>query len=163
MFKECGCSESESSRSITPVWMLLWCTMRITKWVALSNTSETMLVVGLLTVLQLVSGATLKGTHWAVLVSSSYGWENYRHQADMYHAYPILRANGYPEEQASSPQVSPESLSATRPHSVLSIIEITDFKLSAPSHLFLYQKVLVLPPDSYFLSGAQTLALGPAV
>ncbi|GBF90083.1 hypothetical protein Rsub_02791 [Raphidocelis subcapitata] len=32
--------------------------------------------------------------HWAVLVAGSNGWGNYRHQADVYHAYHVLRAGG---------------------------------------------------------------------
>jgi len=35
---------------------------------------------------------------WAVLVASSLGWENYRHQADICQAYHILRSRGLPEE-----------------------------------------------------------------
>ncbi|KAI8474624.1 MAG: peptidase C13 family-domain-containing protein [Monoraphidium minutum] len=32
--------------------------------------------------------------HWAVLVAGSNGWGNYRHQADVYHAYQVLRKGG---------------------------------------------------------------------
>ncbi|CAL8084732.1 unnamed protein product [Calicophoron daubneyi] len=38
------------------------------------------------------------GDIWAVLVAGSRGWSNYRHQADVAHAYQILRANGIPPE-----------------------------------------------------------------
>ena len=34
---------------------------------------------------------------WAVLVAGSNSWENYRHQADICHAYQILHENGYPD------------------------------------------------------------------
>ncbi|THD19739.1 Legumain [Fasciola hepatica] len=37
-------------------------------------------------------------THWAVLVAGSNGWSNYRHQADVCHAYHVLRENGIPPE-----------------------------------------------------------------
>jgi len=37
--------------------------------------------------------------HWAVLVAGSKTYMNYRHQADIAHAYHILRSNGYREEQ----------------------------------------------------------------
>lgn len=37
--------------------------------------------------------------HWAVLVAGSKTYMNYRHQADIAHAYHILRTNGYREEQ----------------------------------------------------------------
>jgi legumain len=37
--------------------------------------------------------------HWAVLVAGSNGFWNYRHQADICHAYQILRKNGVPESQ----------------------------------------------------------------
>lgn len=37
--------------------------------------------------------------HWAVIVAGSNGWYNYRHQADVCHAYQILHKNGIPDEQ----------------------------------------------------------------
>ncbi|KAF8007650.1 hypothetical protein BT93_K1598 [Corymbia citriodora subsp. variegata] len=39
-----------------------------------------------------------KGTRWAVLVAGSNSYENYRHQADVCHAYQILKANGLKDE-----------------------------------------------------------------
>ncbi|KAK3585993.1 hypothetical protein CHS0354_033110 [Potamilus streckersoni] len=39
------------------------------------------------------------GNHWAVLVAGSYGWSNYRHQADVCHAYQILKNHGIPDER----------------------------------------------------------------
>ncbi|CAG2111214.1 unnamed protein product [Medioppia subpectinata] len=38
------------------------------------------------------------GKNWVVLVAGSNTWGNYRHQADVYHAYQIVKANGIPEE-----------------------------------------------------------------
>lgn len=38
------------------------------------------------------------GTRWAVLVAGSSGYGNYRHQADVCHAYQILRKGGVKEE-----------------------------------------------------------------
>lgn len=38
------------------------------------------------------------GTHWAVLLAGSSGYWNYRHQADICHAYQILRRGGLKEE-----------------------------------------------------------------
>lgn len=35
--------------------------------------------------------------HWAVLVAGSNGYWNYRHQADVCHAYQIMKKNGIPE------------------------------------------------------------------
>lgn len=35
--------------------------------------------------------------NWAVLVAGSNGWYNYRHQADVCHAYQILHKNGIPD------------------------------------------------------------------
>jgi glycosylphosphatidylinositol transamidase (GPIT) subunit GPI8 len=35
--------------------------------------------------------------NWAVLVAGSKGWYNYRHQADVCHAYQILHKNGIPD------------------------------------------------------------------
>ncbi|XP_072167952.1 legumain-like [Diadema setosum] len=37
--------------------------------------------------------------HWALLVAGSNGWYNYRHQADICHAYQVLHQHGIPEEQ----------------------------------------------------------------
>ncbi|XP_039158995.1 vacuolar-processing enzyme [Eucalyptus grandis] len=38
------------------------------------------------------------GTRWAVLVAGSSGYQNFRHQADVCHAYQILKANGLKDE-----------------------------------------------------------------
>ena len=37
------------------------------------------------------------GTIWAVLVAGSNGWYNYRHQADICHAYQVLHEHGVPD------------------------------------------------------------------
>ena len=34
--------------------------------------------------------------HWAVLVAGSNGYFNYRHHADVCHAYHLLRSQGFP-------------------------------------------------------------------
>ncbi|KAF4788653.1 Legumain [Turdus rufiventris] len=39
------------------------------------------------------------GKHWVVIVAGSSGWYNYRHQADVCHAYQIVHRNGIPDEQ----------------------------------------------------------------
>nr|XP_016490024.1 PREDICTED: vacuolar-processing enzyme-like [Nicotiana tabacum] len=39
-----------------------------------------------------------EGTIWAVLVAGSNGWENYRHQADVCHAYQLLKDGGLKDE-----------------------------------------------------------------
>lgn len=39
------------------------------------------------------------GKHWVVLVAGSNSWYNYRHQADVCHAYQIVKKNGIPDEQ----------------------------------------------------------------
>ncbi len=36
--------------------------------------------------------------HWGVLVAGSNGYYNYRHQADVCHAYQILHKNGIPDD-----------------------------------------------------------------
>uniref|UniRef100_A0A0N5ASI8 legumain n=1 Tax=Syphacia muris TaxID=451379 RepID=A0A0N5ASI8_9BILA len=36
---------------------------------------------------------------WALLVAGSNGWSNYRHQADVCHAYHVVRSHGIPKEQ----------------------------------------------------------------
>ena len=35
---------------------------------------------------------------WAVLVAGSNGWDNYRHQADVCHAYQVLHQHGVPDD-----------------------------------------------------------------
>lgn len=40
-----------------------------------------------------------EGKIWAVLVAGSDGWDNYRHQADVCHAYQVLRNHGIPDER----------------------------------------------------------------
>jgi len=37
--------------------------------------------------------------HWAVLVAGSNGYDNYRHQADVCHAYQVLHKHGFPDER----------------------------------------------------------------
>ncbi|XP_050426907.1 legumain-like [Adelges cooleyi] len=48
--------------------------------------------------LDYVKGNFFLGKKWVVLVAGSDGWENYRHQADVAHAYQVVRRNGIPEE-----------------------------------------------------------------
>jgi legumain len=38
------------------------------------------------------------GTHWALLIAGSNSWGNYRHQADIYHSYQIMKRNGLKDE-----------------------------------------------------------------
>lgn len=47
---------------------------------------------------------------WAVLVAGSKGWDNYRHQADVCHAFHLLRSRGIPEANIV---VSPSSSSCS--------------------------------------------------
>ncbi|KER18537.1 hypothetical protein T265_15995, partial [Opisthorchis viverrini] len=37
--------------------------------------------------------------NWVVLVAGSNGWENYRHQANVYRAYQIMKRNNISTEQ----------------------------------------------------------------
>ncbi|XP_051523538.1 legumain-like isoform X1 [Myxocyprinus asiaticus] len=39
------------------------------------------------------------GKHWVLLVAGSKTWQNYRHQANVCHAYQIMHQNGIPDEQ----------------------------------------------------------------
>ncbi|KAL2320214.1 hypothetical protein Fmac_029183 [Flemingia macrophylla] len=43
-------------------------------------------------------GKKPEGKKWAVLVAGSKGYENYRHQADVCHAYQLLKSNGLKDE-----------------------------------------------------------------
>ncbi|XP_013404249.1 legumain-like [Lingula anatina] len=47
---------------------------------------------------QFIKGATT-GKHWALIVAGSSGWFNYRHQADVCHAYHVLHSHGIPDER----------------------------------------------------------------
>jgi legumain len=38
-----------------------------------------------------------QAANWALLVAGSNGWENYRHQSDVCHAYQILHNHGIPD------------------------------------------------------------------
>lgn len=48
----------------------------------------------MLLLLLLLSVESTVGTHWAVLVAGSKGYWNYRHQADLCHAYHVVRNHG---------------------------------------------------------------------
>ena len=37
--------------------------------------------------------------NWAILVAGSNTWGNYRHQSDVFHAYQILKKNGFAPEK----------------------------------------------------------------
>ena len=59
------------------------------------------LLLGLFASLLVVNASFLedaKKSHYAVLVAGSNGYWNYRHQADIFHAYHVLRNNGMPAE-----------------------------------------------------------------
>ncbi|XP_060749349.1 legumain-like isoform X2 [Tachysurus vachellii] len=40
-----------------------------------------------------------KSKHWVLLAAGSTGWTNYRHQADVCHAYQVMHQNGIPDDQ----------------------------------------------------------------
>ena len=46
-----------------------------------------------------INDSVTDGNLWVVLVAGSEGWFNYRHQADICHAYQIVRQHGVPDEQ----------------------------------------------------------------
>ena len=54
-------------------------------------------VVVLVASLILYGISCASAANWAVLVAGSNGWYNYRHQADVCHAYQILHKNGIPD------------------------------------------------------------------
>ncbi|CDW88179.1 peptidase c13 family protein [Stylonychia lemnae] len=62
----------------------------------ISNFSLIFTLIGVITAP--LSFVSCEKDHWAVLVAGSNGFWNYRHQADVCHAYQILRKNGMPEE-----------------------------------------------------------------
>jgi len=54
-------------------------------------------LVFLVATLALFGISCTSAANWAVLVAGSNGWYNYRHQADVCHAYQILHKNGIPD------------------------------------------------------------------
>jgi legumain len=52
----------------------------------------------LATVATVAAAEEATGKHWAVLVAGSSGYGNYRHQADVCHAYQVVKSHGIPEE-----------------------------------------------------------------
>ncbi|XP_022714470.1 vacuolar-processing enzyme delta-isozyme-like [Durio zibethinus] len=44
------------------------------------------------------NNGTIEGKRWAILIAGSQGYENYRHQADVCHAYQILRNGGLEDD-----------------------------------------------------------------
>ena len=58
-----------------------------------------MRIIALVLFIAMMSFAhSAKSDHWAVLVAGSNGYGNYRHQADICHAYQIMVKNGVPRE-----------------------------------------------------------------
>ena len=53
----------------------------------------------LLAVASLTSGVAAERKNWVLLIAGSSGYGNYRHQADICHAYQVVRKNGIPDEQ----------------------------------------------------------------
>ena len=56
-------------------------------------------MVFLLYFLWTTAAHVFKSDHWSVLASTSKGYQNYRHQASVCHAYHIMRNRGIPEDQ----------------------------------------------------------------
>ncbi|CAG2106337.1 unnamed protein product, partial [Medioppia subpectinata] len=44
-----------------------------------------------------INGQKLNGFNWAVLVAGAHTWTNYRHQANIYHAYHLIKSHGIPD------------------------------------------------------------------
>ncbi|KAL3138308.1 hypothetical protein ABBQ32_006119 [Trebouxia sp. C0010 RCD-2024] len=61
-------------------------------------------------------GRKFKGEIWALLIAGSGGWGNYRHQADVCHAYQILRHGGLPEENIVVMMADDIATSPSNPH-----------------------------------------------
>jgi legumain len=57
-----------------------------------------MIIIKLAIILNTVCSAEITD-HWALLVAGSSGFVNYRHQADVCHAYHLLLDQGIPENQ----------------------------------------------------------------
>lgn len=65
-----------------------------------SSSKLTASILLLLSTALLSYGVTANDSdHWAVLVTGSKGYTNYRHHADVCHAYHVMKKNGIPENQ----------------------------------------------------------------
>ena len=62
--------------------------------VSLLNWVSTLLAVAYFT-----SSGAAERKNWVLLIAGSAGYDNYRHQADVCHAYQIVHKNGIPDEQ----------------------------------------------------------------
>lgn len=49
--------------------------------------------------LQKANDSKEEGNLWVILGSGSWGWANYRHQADVCHSYQVVRNHGVPDER----------------------------------------------------------------
>ena len=63
-----------------------------------TNSLSRLLGVVALTLLSMSSGLPVDD-YWAILVAGSKGFFNYRHQADVCHAYHLMKAQGLNEDQ----------------------------------------------------------------
>ncbi|KAI4311339.1 hypothetical protein MLD38_036244 [Melastoma candidum] len=57
-----------------------------------------LLLLLLMVAMMAMADSATNGVKWAVLVAGSSGYQNFRHQADVCHAYQILRRNGMSDE-----------------------------------------------------------------
>ncbi|XLT25466.1 hypothetical protein HN873_056758, partial [Arachis hypogaea] len=71
-----------------------WVALILSMW--LSSTITTLEGVRPMRNIQQQKGAN--GNRWGVLVAGSNGYENYRHQADVCHAYQVLKKGGLKDE-----------------------------------------------------------------
>lgn len=62
------------------------------------------------------SGVNEEGTHWALLIAGSAGYGNYRHQADVAHAYQVLKRAGLQEEHIVVMMADDVAYSFENPH-----------------------------------------------
>merc|ERR1712133_122651 len=67
-------------------------------FVTMSPLSLCLVLLGAATCLHGARLPDTKQNHWALLVAGSNGYWNYRHQADIAHAWQIMRKFGIPEE-----------------------------------------------------------------
>lgn len=56
-------------------------------------------IFSLLTTAVIANGESSEKNIWALIVAGSNGWYNYRHQADVCHAYQVLHNHGIPDER----------------------------------------------------------------
>ena len=75
------------------------------------------------------------GDLWVLLVAGSNGWFNYRHQADICHAYQIVHAHGVPDDRIIVMMYDDIAYNKENPTPGMIINQVNIYCYSSPSLL----------------------------